>query len=154
MRTPRVGILTFSDGRPHVHTALLPLTRQFQDRLAARLRAIGWDVVTGREIVWTTDQAQSEGRYLAAQQVEATIFNYAIWAWPHYSAIAAQFVPGPVLMFSNVNPQYPGLVAMLAAAGSLDQVGVMHGRVSGDINDDIVFERVLQFLRPAVARNR
>ena len=51
-------------------------------------------MITGREIVWTTDQAQSEGRYLAAQQVEATIFNYAIWAWPHYSAIAAQFVPG------------------------------------------------------------
>jgi L-fucose isomerase len=72
--------------------------------------------------VCNTDQANSEGRYLAAQGVEATIFNYAIWAWPHYSAIAAQFVPGPILMFSNVNPQYPGLVAMLAAAGSLDQV--------------------------------
>ena len=154
MTPPKVGILTFSDGRPHVHQELLPLTRQFQDSLAGRLQAHGWEVVTGREIVWTTDLAQQEARYLAAQTVEATIFNYAIWAWPHYSAIAAQFVPGPVLLFSNVNPQYPGLVAMLAAAGSLDQVGVMHGRVSGDINDDIVFEHVLQFLRPAVARNR
>ncbi len=154
MRPPRVGILTFSDGRPHVHQELLPLTRQFQDRLAARLRATGWEVVTGREIVWTTDLANSEGRYLAAQQVEATIFNYAIWAWPHYSAIAAQFVPGPILLFSNVNPQYPGLVAMLAAAGSLDQVGVFHGRVSGEIDDETVFRHVLQFLRPAVAKNR
>ncbi|MDR7545281.1 MAG: L-fucose/L-arabinose isomerase family protein [Armatimonadota bacterium] len=154
MRAPKIGILTFSDGRPHVHRELLSLTRQFQDRLAARLQAIGWEVATGREIIWNTDQATSEGRYLAAQGVEATIFNYAIWAWPHYSAIAAQFVPGPILMFSNVNPQYPGLVAMLAAAGSLDQVGAFHGRVSGDIDDEKVFERVLQFLRPAVAKNR
>ncbi len=154
MRPPRVGILTFSDGRPHVHQELLPLTQQFQERLAARLRAAGWEVVTGRDIVWTTDLANSEGRYLAAQQVEATIFNYTIWAWPHYSAIAAQFVPGPVLLFSNVNPQYPGLVAMLAAAGSLDQVAAFHGRVSGDVDDDAVFTRVLQFLRPAVAKNR
>jgi L-fucose isomerase len=154
MRARRVGILTLSDGRPHVHQELLPLTRQFQDRLAGRLRADGWEVVTGREIVWTTDLAQSEGRYLAAQQVEATIFNYAIWAWPHYSAVASQFVPGPILLFSNVNPQYPGLVAMLSAAGSLDQIGVFHGRVSGDIGEEAIFQGVLQFLRPAVAKNR
>lgn len=154
MRLPKVGIATFSDGRPHVHQELLPLTREFESRLAGRLRDAGWEVVTGREIIWNTDLAQSEGRYLAAQQVEATIFNYAIWAWPHYSAVAAQFVPGPILMFSNVNPQYPGLVAMLAAAGSLDQVGAFCGRVSGDITNEDVLARVLQFLRPAVARTR
>lgn len=151
MRAPKVGILTFSDGRPHVHAELLPMTRGFQDRLADRLRGAGWEVVVGREVVCSTDLAQSEARYLAAQGVEATVFNYAIWAWPHYSAVAAQFVPGPILLFSNVNPQYPGLVGMLAAAGSLDQVGVFHGRVSGDIGDDAVLARVLQFLRPAVA---
>ncbi len=111
-------------------------------------------MVTGREVVWTTDLAQSEGRYLAAQGVEATIFNYATWAWPHYSVIAAQFAPGPILLLSNINPQYPGLVAMLSAAGSLNQVGVFHGRVSGDVEDDAVFQRVQQFLRAAVARNR
>ncbi len=137
-----------------MHESLLPLTRQFQERLAERLRAVGWDVVTGREIVWTTDLAQREGRYLAAQDVEAVIFNYGIWAFPHFSAIAAQFVPEPILLLSNVNPKYPGLVAMLAAAGSLDQVGVFHGRISGDIDDAAVFERVLSFLRASMAKNR
>ena len=39
MRAPKVGILTFSDGRPHVHNELLPLTREFQARLARRLSA-------------------------------------------------------------------------------------------------------------------
>lgn len=154
MKRPKVGILTFSDGRPHMHEELLPLTRQFQERLAARLGGAGWDVVAGREIVWTTDLAQCEARYLAAQGVEAIVFNYGIWAFPHFSAIAAEFVPHPILLFSNMNPKYPGLVAMLAAAGSLDQIGVFHGRISGDIGDDAVFQRMLRFLRPAMAKNR
>jgi len=154
VRAPKVGILTFSDGRSHVHNELLPLTREFQERLARRLREAGWEVVTGRDIVWTTDLAKSEARYLAAESVEATLFNFAIWSFPHLPAIASQFAPGPFLLFSNVNPQYPGLVGMLASAGALDQVGAFCARVSGDVADDAVFSRALQFLRAAVATNR
>ncbi len=154
MRAPRVGILTFSDGRPHVHNELLSLTRDFQGRLAARLRDAGWEVTTGRDIVWTTDLAKSEGRYLAAAEVDATIFNFAIWSFPHLPAIASQFAPGPFLLFSNVNPRYPGLVGMLASAGALDQVGAFCARVSGDASDDAVFARALQFLRAAAATTR
>ncbi len=151
MRTPKVGILTFSDGRRHVHSELLPMTREFEGRLARRLREAGWEVVTGRDIVWTTDLAKSEAQYLASERVDATIFNFAIWSFPHLTAIASQFAPGPFLMFSNVNPQYPGLVSMLASAGTLDQLGTFCARVSGDAGDDAVFTRVLQFLRAAAA---
>jgi L-fucose isomerase len=154
MRAPKVGILTFSDGRPHVHQELLSQTRDFQDRLARRLREAGWEVVTGRDIIWTTDLAKSEGRYLAAEGVEATIFNFAIWSFPHLPAMASQFAPGPFLLFSNVNPRYPGLVGMLAGAGALDQIGAFCARVSGDVADAAVFARVLEFLRAAVATNR
>src|SRR5207247_531733 len=48
----------------------------------------------------------------------------------------------------------PGLVGMLASAGALDQVGAFCARVSGDVADDVVFSRALQFLRAAVATNR
>ena len=79
--------------------------------------------------------------------VECTILNYAIWAFPHFTSIATEFAPGPFLCFSNINPQYPGLVAMLAAAGSLNQIGVFHARVSGDIDDAATLERVMQFVQ-------
>jgi len=154
MRARKVGILTFSDGRRHVHEELLPMTRDFQDRLSRRLREAGWEVVTGREIVWTPELARSEGRHLAAEGVDATVFNFAIWSFPHLPAMASQFAPGPFLMFSNVNPRFPGLVGMLASAGALDQVGAFCARVSGDIADERVFARVLQFLRAAAAVNR
>src|SRR5207247_8727554 len=97
MRAPKVGILTFSDGRPHAHNELLPLTREFQERLARRLREAGWDVVTGRDIVWTTDLAKSEARYPAAENVEATLWNFAIGSCPHTPAIARQAAAGPGL---------------------------------------------------------
>src|SRR5437667_12814591 len=154
MRAPKVGILTFSDGRPHVDNERRHVSREFQERIARRLLEAGWDVVTGRDIVWTTDLAKSEARYLAAENVEATLFNFAIWSFPHLPAIASQFAPGPFLLFSNVNSQYPGLVGMLASAGALDQVGAFCARVSGDGADDVVFSRALQFLRAAVAINR
>src|SRR3989454_11031152 len=154
MRVPKVGILTCSDGHPNVQNELLPLTRDFQERLARRLRDAGWEVVTGRDIVWPTELAKSEGRFLAGEGVEAPLFNFAIWSSPHLPVIASQFAPGPFLLFSNVNPQYPGLVGMLASAGALDQVGAFCARVSGDVADDVVFTRALQFLRAAVATNR
>src|SRR5438445_13575808 len=114
MRAPKVGILTFSDGRPHVHNELLPLTREFQERLARRLREAGWDVVTGRDIVWTTDLAKSEARYLAAENVEATLFNFAIWSFPHLASIASQFSSWPVLLLGNDHAHNYGFEVMYA----------------------------------------
>jgi L-fucose isomerase len=53
-----------------------------------------------------------------------------------------------------VNPQYPGLVGMLATAGALDQPGIFNGRVWGDIGDDQVLRKVVTFLRAATTVNR
>ncbi len=42
-------------------------------------------------------------------------------------------------MFSTVNPQYPGLVGMLANAGSLSQAGIRHTKMFGDIADPAAY---------------
>jgi L-fucose isomerase len=79
----KVGILTFSDGRKYIHDDLLEVNQRYQKRLAQALEATGEvDVVVGEEIIWTSELAQREGRRLAAEGVELTIFNYAIWAFP------------------------------------------------------------------------
>lgn len=144
----KVGILTFSDGRDFVNEELIELNRGFEDRLRACLEINGHEVVTG-ETVWTSALASSEARKLAAAGCEATIFNYAVWAFPHFSAIAAGFVPKPILAFSNVNPQHPGLVAMLAAGGSLNQLGIPFERAWGEIEDPAVYAKVERFVQSA-----
>lgn len=144
----KVGILTFSDGRDFVNRDLVELNESFQNRLRTCLEGNGHEVVAG-QIVWTTELAASEAKRLAAAGCDATIFNYAVWAFPHFSAIASGFVPRPILAFSNVNPQYPGLVAMLAAGGSLNQLGTPFERAWGEIEDPAVYARIDRFVRSA-----
>ena len=84
-------------------------------------------------MIWRNDIAVRNGRRLAAEGVDAVIFNFSVWAWPQYARVAAQFCPQPIAMFSNVNPQYPGLVAMLANSGSLDQAGIRFTKCLRDV---------------------
>jgi len=67
------------------------------------------------------------------------------------SAAPAQATPGPLLLFSTLNPQYPGMVGMLAAAGALDQIGRVYGRAWGDISDPAVLARLEHYARAAAA---
>ena len=149
-----VGILTFSDGRPFVAEQVDALNRTFQQRLERRLEADGHRVVAGEEIVCTNAQAVREARRLAATGCDCTIFNFAVWAFPHLPALASRFAPGPLLLFSNVNPQYPGLVGMLASAGGLNQAGVRYARAYGEIDDEATYARVRSFVRAAGAVSR
>jgi L-fucose/D-arabinose isomerase len=151
--TATIGILTFSDGREFVHRDVVAQAEAFQTRLANRLAADGHEVVAGK-VVWSAESARAEARRLVARGCDATIFNYAVWAFPHFSAIASQLAPKPVLAFSNVNPQQPGLVAMLAAAGGLNQLGLPFERAWGEVEDDATFARVRRFCSAAAVASR
>ena len=149
-----VGILTFSDGRPFVANSTTEMNWGFQRRLAARLEADGHQVVQGETIVTTNEEAVREGRRLAAIGCDCTIFNFAVWVFPHLPALASRFAPGPLLLFSNVNPEFPGLVGMLASAGALNQAGTPFARAYGEIEDPVIFARVQSFVRAAGAVSR
>jgi len=149
----KVGILTFGDGRDFLQKPLTAVNKKFTKELEARLRKDGFQVVVGRKVLWKNSIAEAEGRRMMAQGCHAVIFNFAVWAWPQYARVAAQFCPQPILMFSNVNPQYPGLVGMLANAGSLDQVGIKFYKTFGDINDKTTYAQVKSRLLAIAAYN-
>jgi L-fucose isomerase len=152
MRKIKVGILTFSDGREYIHKDLEDLNWRYQNALAQALENTGQiEVVAGREIVWSNAVANREGRHLAERGVDVTILNYSIWCYPHLSALATRSAPGPYLLFCNIHPSEPGMVGMLAAAGTMDQLGETYTRVWGDINDPAVLARVMSFLKAAAA---
>ncbi|MBI4569660.1 MAG: L-fucose/L-arabinose isomerase family protein [Planctomycetes bacterium] len=148
----KVGILTFSDGRDFVHKKLTGMLASFQDRLKQRLEGAGHQVVTANW-VWTNTAARTEAQKMAKAGVECTIFNYCVWCFPHFTALAAQYVPRPILAFGCINPAYPGMVGLLAGVGGLNQIGVPYERVFGEIEDEAVFARVQTFVRAAHAAN-
>jgi L-fucose isomerase len=153
-RKRKIGILTFSDGRKEVYDSLLGLNRQFQEGLKKGLENTGEFEVTAGEVIGDTDQAKSEAQKMKADGVEATVFNIAVWIFPSFPVVAANYAPGPYLLFSDVNPRYPGMVGMLATAGAFDLLGIRYGRVWGDIEDPAVLRKTMAFLRAATSVNR
>lgn len=149
-----VGILTFSDGRSFVAEQVEEMNRNFQDRLQRRLEGDGYRVIAGEEIICTNEQAVREAKRLAAAGCDCTIFNFAVWVFPNLAALASRFAPGPLLLFSNVNPEFPGLVGMLASAGALNQVGTRYERAYGEIEEEMTYGRVRTFVRAASALSR
>jgi L-fucose isomerase len=79
------------------------------------------------------------------------VINIPVWAFPHFTMRAARELPGPVLLFSSLDPQYPGMVGMLAAAGALDQIGRVYGRAWGNIEDAVVQAKIEAHVRAGAA---
>jgi L-fucose isomerase len=149
----RIALATASDGRDFVHREIVSFGLGVQDRLAAALRGAGHEVITGEGDLSSNSDAVRLGRQLAGTQPDLTLINYPVWAFPHFSMLFAGQGDGPLALFSNIDPQYPGMVGMLAAGGSLDQVGRQHHRVWGDPADPEVIARLSQIARAAaVAR--
>ena len=147
----RIGLLTFSDGRDFVQRDLADFTRQVETKIARELEARGHEVIRGSEVVWTNELATQVARQVGEAHPDLTIFNIPVWAFPHFSMLAARLTTGPLLLFSSIDPQYPGMVGMLAAAGGLDQIGRVYGRVWGDIAEPTVLQRVEVYIRAAAA---
>ena len=106
----RVGILTFSDGRDFVHQGIAEFAVGVEGRIAAACEAFGAEVVRGTGPITSSTMAVREARRLAAQRPDLTIFNYPVWAFPHFSVHAAHATVGPLLLSSNIDPTYPGMV--------------------------------------------
>ena len=140
-----------SDGREGVHRDIEKFARGVEAEISASLEAAGHEVVRAREVVWTNRLAVAEARRLADARPDLTVFNIPVWAFPHFSMLAARETPGPLLLFSNINPEQPGMVGMLAAAGALDQIGRTYGRAYGDVSDPRVMARLEAHVRAGAA---
>lgn len=147
----RIGLLTFTDGRDFVRKDTDPFVASSSAQIAGRLRELGHEVFEASAAISSNVVAVAEARRVAAWRPDLTIFNYPVWAFPHFTMLAAETTRGPLLLFSNIDPRYPGMVGMLAAAGALDQVGRRYERAWGNINNDAVLARVSQVVRAGYA---
>jgi len=148
-----VALMTVSDGREYVHREIASFESSVETRIARALEHLGNRVVTGKGAVHSNDTAVSISRELAAHNPDLTIVNIPVWAFPHFTMLAVKQTPGPVALFSNVDPSYPGMVGMLAAGGGLDQIGRTHERVWGDVNDIGVLRRLDSLVRAGAGAN-
>ncbi len=150
LRKPRIGILGFSDGEPEVHEELKGFVQAQMDAIANALQNSGQvEVITGERLINSVKTAKEEAIKLAAKGVDGTIFSYGVFSFPNFSAIAARNGQGPFLLAANLNPEWPGMVAMLASGGALHHLGIDHFRVAGDVDEQKILEKILTFCRCA-----
>lgn len=148
----KLGIITFSDGRDVINDKNKLINQKFIDLLSKSLKETGYiEPVIADTIVHDSSEAREESIKMKHAGCHGVIFNYAVWCYPNFTAIAQNFIDTPIMMFSNLNPGYPGLVAMLAAAGSLRQLNKKHLRLFGDINDKKILSQIESYARAAYA---
>ncbi len=94
MKKIKVGILTLSDGREYLHNEHKDMLLAYQNDIAKALEETGeFQVVQGRQAINTNTAAKEEAVRLQENGVEATIFNYAIWCYPQFTAVAQNLRP-------------------------------------------------------------
>lgn len=150
----KVGVITFSDGRPEVDRELREVNLDFQAKLIQRLSEQGYQVVSFDRPVWDYETCRNEAQKISEAGCDCVVFHYAIWSFPHLSILASRLIDVPVILFSNVNPRYSGMVAMLSVAGGLEQIGRAYERAWGDIDDPAVLNKIRSFVGAARATRR
>ncbi len=154
-KKPMIGLIGFSDGEPAVHEQLKEIVQKQVDVIAEELEKQGEIIVLKADrLVCSVESAKEEAEKLKAKGVDGTIFSYGVFAFPNFSAIAAQNGKGPFLLAANLNPDWPGMVAMLAAGGALHHLGIEHFRAAGDFRDPKVLEKITHFARCAMVVSR
>lgn len=125
MQKPRIGIIGFSDGEPEVHEQLKEIVQRQVDAIAQALQENGEiELVQATGLVASVKSAKEEALRMTAQDMDGVIFSYGVFSFPNFSAIAAQNLSVPILLAANLNPEWPGMVAMLAAGGALHHLGM------------------------------
>jgi len=147
----KVGLLSFSDGRERVHRDLIPEIEKNSTKITQFLEQKGIQVVKGERIIYKPVLAREETQKLAAENIDAIIFNIPVFAFPNFPVIAARLTNKSILIHSPSNGKLPGLGGLLAAAGSLKQMGIKCEKVWGDLDQEKVRERFLVFIRAANA---
>ncbi|PZS05312.1 MAG: fucose isomerase [Pseudonocardiales bacterium] len=149
----RIGVLTMSDGRDFVAAQIADFCADAEKAVVAALQREGHEVVVAPAPITTNELATSAARRVADARPDLTVFHYPVWAFPHFTMLAAASTSGALLLLGSIDPVQPGMVGLLAGAGALDQIGRVHSRAWGDIHDAAVIDRVLTQVRAATAVN-
>ncbi len=149
-KKPVIGIIGFSDGDIEVHEQLKDIVQAQVDVIAEEIKKDGTiDAIVADNLVSSVISAKEEAEKLKAKGIDGTLFSYGVFAYPNFSAIAAKNGQGPFLLAANLNPDWPGMVAMLAAGGALHHLGIEHFRAAGDFRDPEVLGKIIRFAKCA-----
>lgn len=154
-RKPILGIIGVSDGEPQVHETLKDVVQAQVNTIVEELKKDGRvDVIEADHLVTSVKSAKEQAETLREKGVHGTIISHGVFAFPNFTAVIAKYGRGPYMLCANLNPDWPGMVSMLAAGGALDHLGIHHFRAAGDFKDPKVLCKIVRFAECASVVNR
>jgi len=90
------------------------------------------DIIKGKRLVNSVSLTKQEVLGFLAENVDEVIFSYGVFSFPNFSEVAAKNINKPIMLAANLNPDWLGIVAMLASGGALHHLGIDHFRIAGD----------------------
>ncbi len=100
----RIGVLNISDGRDYVHDGIAEFIVANEDKLVRALEQAGHEVVRACRPVSANTLATSLAREVEAAGVDLTVLHYCVWAFPHFTMLAAGQLTSPLLLLANIDP--------------------------------------------------
>jgi len=157
-KNKKVYLISNGDYRDSAGVECWPKQEETLKALKAAFKKAGADP----EVVTKYDRKRKHG-FLTRQSEGAAVFAkldpkapvvivLSCWAYSHHVCGPLQTHKGPILLLGNFDGTWPGLVALLNHAGSLERLGVEHSRLwSENFVKDPVF---MKKLRTWVQRGR
>ncbi|MGC9175066.1 MAG: L-fucose/L-arabinose isomerase family protein [Thermoprotei archaeon] len=154
-----IGIAMLGDERSWAMEELRPLCEKkveaLRDFLSKSLDYNGKkpSIVVAPKIITSVKESKEMGEFLQREGVGVIILQYYIWnypylVWPMINIIGKD---KPILNYSNNEGEYPGNVGLLATSGALRQAGIKTERIVGDLEDETVRQKILNWVRAAEA---
>jgi len=160
MKSTTIGLVMINDEREHVYTQNnaenTVVLNKWAEIIRKKLKNVDGstpEVVAGSEIITSVRVAQKVGEELSKANIKQIIMCYNVWnfpflVWPFLNTLGRDM---PVLSLSNNNGKFPGNVGLLATDGSLRQAGIKTHRIIGEIDDEEIQNKVIDWIRGSLA---
>jgi len=161
MRTSQtIYLISNGDYRDTAGVECWPMQEKTLQAVRAAFKKLGFNT----EVLSKYDPKRKHG-FVTKQCEGAAIFEkldpkapvvivLSCWAYAHNVCGPLQTHKGPILLLGNFDGTWPGLVALLNHAGTLERLGVKHSRLWSDnfVRDQAFMERLAEWCKTAAIK--
>lgn len=152
MKNPQVGLITFGDNRKHEWEHYFRgLTEPRHQAAIAYFQSLAVELHYAAGVARTKAEIDEQVDRLKAAGVEALVAHIPCWTTPNLVVRGIQRMNLPTVVIGNKHPSTHSTVGLLAAAGTLGQIGLPHMRVREDFDtvNDAISPKVMPYFRAA-----
>ncbi len=156
MLQPKVGLLVFSEtrAREDVYLKRKPIWDREVERFVSLIEPVTDIIWPSNREIRSKNEAIDAIREIHAANADAIILYPPTFVAPALVAHTACLSHVPVAVVHNEEPDSLSQLAFFAVVGAMEQIGLKHLRVPGDIGDSTNHAILLSFLRGAAACSR